>query len=178
MISLLPYKQRKKVHREYLLRLSTVALGMVTIVVVIGGVLLLPSLFATKTRGEVVEKQAELVGGVDVLEQQQETFALLLDAKKKIEILETEQVTVVDIIDDIIAITPSSTSLDSFSFENREEGIYVFKIGGTARTRDELVTFSEELESIPHTTDVALPVSNLAANRNINFSITMKIQIL
>lgn len=66
--------------------------------------------------------------------------------------------------------------LDQFSVSLGAENQYNFVIGGVASTREGLVAYVENLKKSDLFSEVNLPISNLAKDKNIDFSIDIKIK--
>jgi Tfp pilus assembly protein PilN len=89
------------------------------------------------------------------------------------------------LIEDIDARRVPGMILTSFSLSHAHGGAgsnsvntavngSIISISGMAATRDILVAFEQNLENDPRLTAVELPVSALAENTNINFTISMQ----
>jgi hypothetical protein len=77
------------------------------------------------------------------------------------------------IIEELERIGGQNVVITDISLSRTEEGIAPIAITGTAATRLALTTFQNDLESHERYTNVVLPLSSLARDRDIDFSITV-----
>jgi hypothetical protein len=78
---------------------------------------------------------------------------------------------VVSIIEKIFSAKSSNISLSSVSLDHKSDS-WSLSVGGRAATRESLVDFSKKLGGISDFSGIDLPVSSLAKNKDISFSIT------
>ena len=77
------------------------------------------------------------------------------------------------IFDTAISYKPSTVILTGLVYQKENEDKARFIINGVADRREDLLVFSQNLERDALFDDVELPVSNLAQDRNINFTLTI-----
>lgn len=171
MTNLLPKTAKVIIRREYYMRLIIVSLFLSGIVLLIASFLLIPSYFLTHLKGVSGQGQIEIIEGVVALHEKDNVEQQLLETRQKLNIISREKRSnLVEIIGSVLEEKSSLISINSFFWDNGELGIR-----GTAQTRDGLVVFVDRLEQASLFVNVDLPVSNLAASRDINFSLTMDI---
>lgn len=174
MINLLPLEEKKKIHRDYVLRLFTVVLNIISASALIGIVTLFPSYFISDLEKRAAVDQAELVRETN--DDGEENVALVLkEAQQKLEILspEYEKVSIRTIFDTTISYKPSTVALTGLIYQKDDKGNIKIIINGVADRRDDLLMFSQDLKKDALFDDVELPVSNLAKDRNIKFTLTV-----
>ena len=170
MANLLPQKERRHFRWEYRLRLLVVILLFCIMTLVFGIVLLLPSYFISQSKGESIERQSELLKKTIALRERDMSTELLLSTKSKIEalVITQKRVPYTKIIQTIIQNLTEDIIVESFYYKKGE-----MKIVGEADSRTELLLFSGRLKKEELFSRVDLPVSNLAQDSDITFSITL-----
>jgi hypothetical protein len=174
MANLLPIKERKRGQREYTLRLSAVILIFFITAVVFGSVLLLPSYFFAELKLKSVKEQSVLVQRAIELRGQDVSGVLLTGTKQKLIELDTAQTQIsqITLINAVNANRGQGIMIRSYfyTYAKDENSIKIF---GTASTREALTSFSERLKQESLFSRIDLPVSSLAKDTNIDFSITL-----
>ena len=175
MINLLPIEEKKKIHRDYVFRLLAVALGVVSVSAVIGIVTLFPSYFISDFQKRAAIEEAERTRKTNAEGDQENIASLLKEAQQKLEILspESEKVFLRTIFDTAIGYKPDTVALTGMVYQEGSEGKLTFIMNGIADNREDLLVFSQNLKRDALFDDVELPVSNLAKDRNINFTLTV-----
>lgn len=175
MINLLPVEEKKKIRRDYVFRLLTVALGVVSLSAIIGIVTLFPSYFISDFQKRAAIEEAERTRKTGGEGDQENIASLLKEAQLKLKILspEREKVFLRTVFDTAIGYKPNTVALTGMVYQEGSEGELTFIINGVADNREDLLVFSQDLKRDTLFDDVELPVSNLAKDRNINFTLTV-----
>lgn len=176
MTNLLPPLERKKIVRMYRMRAASAGLVIIGVSFLVGAVLLLPSLFLTESRKGSIEEQAKVIED-SISTRSVMDFESAIDlTRKKLLALPKENIFPSMLIEEILKEKPRSVSLSEFSFQRTGEQEGTLSIEGVAASRDTLVAFNNALEKNEYFIDVSLPISDLAANRDIQFSMTMRVR--
>ncbi len=175
MSNLLPQKEREALQNEYNVRVIVVALTLVSTSIFIGAILLLPSFFLTQSQTESIKRQASVLEESISSRTQDNIEKEISATQEKLSILSPKDNQLSGIIRDIIDTKSKNISLSSFFFESNGLNTALLTIRGVALTRDNLVSFSRDLQHNSMLSNVSLPVSDLAANRNITFSMIMNV---
>jgi hypothetical protein len=77
----------------------------------------------------------------------------------------------------ILSAQPRGAGLNSVNFEPRD-GVIKISINGQAGVRTDMVTYENNLKSIPQFKNVDLPLSNLTKDTNVTFQITLETDAL
>lgn len=171
MTNLLPKEKKRVIRREYNLRLISIALIMFSVVVLIGSVLLVPSYFVTYLKSTSGKDQIGVIEGIVASQEKDDTSKILVETRQKLNMISSEKRSnLVEVIEIILSEKTSVIKIKSFV---SSEGLV--GVSGIADTRDDLVEFVERLERATLFTNVNLPVSDLAASRNIEFSFKMNV---
>lgn len=83
---------------------------------------------------------------------------------------------IVVFIDEVLQQKNNTIFIEQFSMSSGNNAEPILFIGGVATTRENLVSFVSRLEQSDLFSEVNLPISNLAKDRNIDFSIEIKIK--
>ena len=97
------------------------------------------------------------------------------ETQQKLEILssEREQASLRTVFDTAINYKPSTIILTGLVYQKESEDKATFTISGVADSREDLLVFSVNLERDVLFDDVELPVSNLAKDKDIKFTLTI-----
>ena len=171
MLKLLTDEGREKVSGEYKVRRVVViilALIVITIITIIG---LLPSYVLSGSREEEALARLRLTESGDQKEGQ-ELRAWLAETNKRLSTiapnLDTDKPS--DFIARVIALKPSGIKITGFSWTKAKDKV-TLSLSGTALDRQTLVRFENEIEASGLFSDITLPISDLAKDRNIGFQI-------
>jgi|TARA_Y100000310_G_scaffold342803_1_gene447519 hypothetical protein len=177
MANLLPIKQKQGVRREYMFRMASVSVFFTAFSVLAGTIFLMPTYLLSEVREkQAVEEQVfirELVSSVEVVDAQ----TVLREAREKVSILSDleSQAPLQTVLPKILEYKPRSISITSIFYDFRVSAGATIAVRGEAENRDDLIAFSKRLERDVVFANVELPVSNLAKENDITFSLTLLI---
>ena len=175
MLNLLPQEEKKHLRREYMERLGVIILGGVFITLFIGIALLLPSFFLSKAREEVLMEQAAITRDSVTLQEKETLEETLRAASQKLTILAREEgeVPLRLVFETILNHKTEGIALTELFYAESED-VVTLSASGVAERRSDLLKFSGALREDPLFTNIQLPVSNLAEDRDISFTITIR----
>lgn len=176
LTNLLPRSRQRALVRSYFFRLSTVFAGLLTLIVIIHGLLLLPSYIYLEQQVQAYERQLAAF--------QAASSELSSDATKvrfaRLDTLATKlladkgRATGSGAIRALVGVPRPGVTLHSFSFaatpSGKEQRVLV---SGTALTRDALRTYVQSLDALPYITKAELPISAYAEESDIDFTVTL-----
>lgn len=171
MFKLLAQKQKDKVMREYSLRRNVVILFVLIFVCIVTIIGLLPSYMLSGVRYEELagqassvdeKRRAEAVEAADWLSRTNRALRLLTPS------LDTDRPS--EFIDNVIAERGEGILLTNFAWKKDGEST-LLSVEGVAATRQDLIAFEDRIKSSGLFADVALPISDLARDREIDFTI-------
>ncbi|HEC30530.1 MAG TPA: hypothetical protein ENI66_00760 [Candidatus Yonathbacteria bacterium] len=174
MANLLPLSEKKKIQREYKLRLSIVVMMLFAGLVAISGVLLAPSFILSSFKYNSAEKRlvaekkkiSDSSDGVDPIKVAKEVNAQLVVLSKETSGLPLPY----SVFTTIIKHKPELLKVDAMFYDiKKEDGSVV--VGGVSKDRKTLLAFLQALESDEMFTDVELPISSFVKGQDIKFSI-------
>ena len=176
MRNLLSEQTKHELKVLYWYRLATVGLIFLSALLVIGIIALFPSYILLKTNESVLHQKSSLFREQKNTEEASAAslvritnMELTLLSSIKQEMLFSERLA------EIVGGQPKGIVTDHIMFvtqKDKEEG--VFTMGGTSATRDSLLSLERLLKQQPDFKTVTLPVSNLAEDHNIQFSLTAR----
>lgn len=173
---LLPRSKKRALRREYFVRLIAVALGLLTLLVVIHGVLLLPAyLYA---RAEVSGEQAELARISTSASSAQEhavneQIAAVQSDITYLSRLES-QPTASGLFRAILLVPHPGVTISGFTFTAPTAAAAgQMTITGTARSRDTLRAYVASLGQLKYVSKADLPISAYAKDSAIPFTVTL-----
>ncbi len=173
MINLVPTNARKIVVTEYWIRVVSVWLFIVSVVSLMIMLLISPVyvLVTTSakayalTASEAAEKVAEYDLSVGAL------IKANVLAQKTFDLREVERFS--SVISSLELLHGKDISIESFEFGRKDMTLAPVQVTGRATTRQALANFRDVLLSQSNVTDVFLPISNLAKDKDIQFSISI-----
>lgn len=174
MYKLLPEEERVKVAHEYALRRA--ALWLIAFIL-IGAVALsglLPSYLLTRARRDEVLARLSVVGAKEESAESVAAATWLKKARIELETLEpkldSDRISV--LFEEVIRDKPAGIRLTNISY-NKSANKASFALSGVASDRQALLSFESILQDSEAFSDVALPVSNLAKDKDLSFQIKL-----
>ncbi len=179
MINLLPISGIKKIISEYRIRLLITALVMLAVTMVIASVLLFPAyLLASHKRAVVLEDLSKRGDQKASSQEAKDLEKIIKETNATLDLL-GEKGQKFSISNDIL------TKTAGFRTENiKITGIFydkngiesTFSLKGSAASRQSLTNFIDMLKKDVAFRDVSLPISDLVKDRNIDFTIIIKLK--
>lgn len=177
LINLLPPEMTRRFRREYFLRVATVALFMLTIVVVIHGIFLLPSYLEAMSQVKIAT--AELASATAAASTNTSNAAAQLATLKADTAYLARFGTVpsaAGAVRVVLSIPHPGITIQSITYQppsgtNAASAKVV--LSGTAATRDGLRSYDLALTGAPFISNVDLPISAYAHESDIDFSVTL-----
>jgi hypothetical protein len=175
MFHLLPDSDKKILHREYNARVLLVILGFVFLTILVAGILLLPSYVLTRSREQVALARDQDLSQSSKVQQGQTVNTTLTNDQTLLTVLAPATASTTEsfsaIVQTVATDASSDAKIDSFFYSASPQAPVTVTINGMGTSRESLVAFSHRLENEPAFASVVLPVSDLAQDSNIPFSI-------
>lgn len=174
MFNLLPKQEKEAIRREYRLRLAVVILWFSFATFVIASLLLLPSFFLSAQKEKAAQARFETLAKSVARQETAGLGEVLLAAQSQLELLSREppRSFLYELLIKIVSSKSAKISLESMTIRDAAPGKRIIHLTGVARDRGALLAFSRALESNTLFEQVELPISNLAKESEIPFSIT------
>ena len=173
MINLIPPSAKKSIVREYWLRVASVWLFILSAVGAIFAILLVPVYVLIKGQISVYAESAQVA--INETKEYDLSSAELIRASKQARMILdlTDTIRLSRFITLIDEIEKSGVTIDSYILSQKDDIVTPITITGTALTRQALANFRETLLTHPDIKTAYLPISNLALDKNITFSVTI-----
>lgn len=174
MINLLPSEGKKKVIISYWMRVVSVYFMLVGIAFLVVGALLLPTYFyisfqttalggGEEAGGEGVLNFKELEAEIDLAN---DLSAVLTETPMYIDVSE--------VISEIQSFAGSKITIQTIAIEKDGQIVSSVVVTGRAADRASLVAFRDDAEANRLFTEINLPLSNLAEDQDIPFSLSLE----
>ncbi len=173
MINLIPYSAKKVVKREYWTRVISVWMFLLTLVSVTFLVELIPLRLLTDLLGKSVS--SELSGAISAKEELSNIEKTVTDTNTLIKKLsvKSNEVHYSDYVDLIDELSGDSVQVTEMGFVSGNK----VSLSGVAKDRETLAGFRNSLEASPSFSAVVLPISNLAKDKDISFTLTLNLEV-
>lgn len=180
MRNLLPENYKKKVSREYNIRILIVSMWMAFSVVCVLITLTLPSFFLVQAQSAALYERKSLIERTIVIRKKDVSLNEIENTKKQIEKIQEiqDKKNITDVMVSIKEVMPSDISVNDFYFlsgqPNEKEQKSRISIRGISQDRRTLTRFRDNLKKLKEIKDVELPTSQLAKSANIPFLIEIE----
>ncbi len=174
MVNLLPQDAVARLRTRYYARLSSAFLLLVLLVFVLGTVFLLPSYFLSQGAADASARYLAAAQQSATVREHAGATGALATLAEQVLILKQYQgaPVVVPAISEITGVIPKGILVSKIAFGKREDGTASLTVAGTAATRATLLAFVDALKAGGRFSGVSVPVSQLASDSNIDFSLT------
>lgn len=174
MVNLISRRQRYRMVETYVLRVVTVLGFALAAVGLALAVLLTPSYLILRaelgqaeayvTAAQAIASERAKGQAPETLKRYEESVKLLTQAGRAPQTAPMLEQTTQDM--------PKGLALTAVSIVYAENGEGKLTISGRARTRAELIAYSNQLKKVPNLSSVVLPVSDLVADVDSEFTVT------
>jgi|SRR3989344_313864 len=174
MFKLLTEEERRKVTRIYVTHRAIVMFSALVLVLVAGITGLLPSYILSNARQHEVLERTRVISSSRQMGDGLSLQAWLVETNRKLEVLspmlDTDRPS--DSFGQILDQKIDGVIITGFSW-SRVKGKITLSVDGVARDREVLITFEDRITASGFFSAVALPISNLAKDKNIDFQIKL-----
>lgn len=179
-MNLLSATEKENIKSVFKSRTIKVAMYAISFVMLSGLVMLLPAYFIST--GYMQDKSVEKLSRILIKASEIEELLKLpeeINAKADFVQAHTSKPSAVQIIEKILSFLPEEVYLKSVNFNRNHtfkgKAGTVVLVSGSALTRESLLRFSNALKNSKEFSQVEIPVSSFAKDRNLTFSITLLI---
>lgn len=177
--NLLPISAVRKLRREYLLRLATVAAALGLALLAAHAVLLIPTYFYSNANAAAKQTELDLLTASRATAEERAVAdrlsQLRADAARltRVAALSTGS----GLVREMLAIPRPGIRLTGFAVTRGEgETPSVMKVSGVARTRDSLRAYVSALEAAPSVSAAEIPISAYAKESDIPFTVSITLK--
>jgi hypothetical protein len=174
MYKLLPDANREAIKREYALRRIVIMLVLIALALIFSVLAALPSLIHIEAKKDAATLLSKSSGSISAASDRAELERWAASTKSALLALKP------NLGDDpyglfksILADKPSGIKIIGLSWQ-RVSGVLSVRARGLASDRQTLLAFQNVLRSSPLWAEVELPVNTLAADRDIEFELTLR----
>jgi hypothetical protein len=173
MINLIPPVVKKAVVREYWVRVFSVGLFMLSVVGMVVMLFALPVYVLVSSQVEVYAGSAARASE-KIAEYDFSARSLAKSNQMAQKIFELRQYdSFADVVVQIEEVRGSGIAINGYEFSRKDKNLTPVIISGESLTRQALSDFRESLLKQENIEDVILPISNLAKDRDIQFSLSV-----
>ncbi len=177
MVNLIPNEERKKMIRDFNIRLCVTACVTIGFAALIASVAMMPAYFASSVKLDLVADRFETQKGEPVPLVGQKSLEVVQDLKNKIGTIDRARnakfVISEQVIDVILNNRMSDIKINQISYEDNTQKGKKIGLTGVAPSRERLLLFRRALEEDPAFSKVDLPISNFIKGSNIEFYLTL-----
>lgn len=175
MFKLLPTQEKKKLEKEYRIRLCIVAFSFIFFIELIGAISLLPAFFLSTVKEKEVITEQLIVSKVTEDEKDEKFDEEIKKVREQIQQLKIDEkeIAIAHVLNTVNKNKPTGVRLTSFNLVRNVGEESELRIIGIAQNRDSLVSFRDTLENESLFSGVELPISDLAKSKDISFSLNL-----
>lgn len=177
MINLIPNQEKKKMRRDFYHRLAVLFLVMLSFSIFVAILALLPSYFLSVSKINIANQKLETQKDEPTPLFNQETSEMIKDLNLKLNLVENAEknkFTVSQkVINAVLLKKIPSIKITRIFYENDSLKGKKISIGGTAPSREVLLSFRQALENDVSFKSVDLPISNFVKGFNIEFYLNL-----
>ena len=177
MFNLLPLSEQVSIKKQYRLRRAIVFLGFLVASLAVAIIFLIPSYLLSIAKEREVASQLESTKKAASPQNKEDLSLALKEINQKIQALKTgKNIPVAEFFEAILSHKSSSIKIIRLILSHAASPDGEVSITGIAKDRETLVLFAKELRLDSHFKDAILPPSNLAKDKDIEFSITLPLK--
>ena len=173
MLNLIPQKHNDLVRGEYVKRFFTMFLFLFGFILLSLCVFIFPSYTSIKSNQNILENNLTSLRNSSISQDKDKVLAVVDDLKRKtslISMVEGEKPS--DYFDKVLSMKTNGISFTNISYNKRPDKVKEISVQGVADSRLDLISFSKKTKQTSWVVGTDIPVSNLASDKNIPFSIT------
>ncbi len=173
MANLIPPQAKKQVVHEYWIRVASVWLILLGMAAIVIGVLNVPVYVLVKNQHEAYRVQYEQAGVQKTSFEKIEGEIDLANDMTALLATISDYEPISFYLDSLERLLNPNVTVSNYRFLRDGQVLRDIQISGTAANRQSLVALSQAIEDSPHFTSAEIPLSNLAKNKDIPFTITV-----
>lgn len=177
MINLIPNEEKKKMSRDFYLRLATLSFVMLSVSLLVASIAILPSYFLSSAEKNFIDQNIQLQENKNVSLSDQNALMAVRDLKNKLALVEKAEKNKSDfsqkIINEILLKKIQNIKITEIVYKNNSQNDRKINVSGRASSRETLISFRRILEDNPAFSKVDLPISNFVKGSNIKFYLSL-----
>ena len=182
MSNLLPPESQKNILKEYRIRLAATSMAALFIITLFAIILLIPSFLLSSVKVKSSEEQLNLVRNKDTEQVEKEMKSLIFQTNADTTLLEEGDV-VTEVVGELFTYLldtkPNSIAITGILYEkSKTDDLDTVSLRGIALNREALFSYITFLQTSGYFTEAAVPVSRFIKEKDIDFTIPMKMKSL
>jgi Tfp pilus assembly protein PilN len=170
MFTLLPEQYKKKLWKLYRLRLATVIFLFISAIFLISIGLLFPSYISLAFDKGILHSETEALEAEIKSKNDKGLSETLNRTNTILALVKPDNTYILESVEAILKQKPVGVSISTISYTRGQDQSSI-NISGTAKERNDLIIFTKQLQKESGFTSVTLPVSNLAKQVDVPFSL-------
>ncbi len=180
MINLIPNQDKKKMARDFYMRLVALSLAMLAMLVFFASAAMLPAYISSSVKKNVAEEKLEAQKKDTVPELDKETLSAIQGLNAKLALIEAAEKNKFPISEhvmtEVIGKKMPDIHLTQITYQNDAIKGRTVSVLGIAPSRERLLLFRKALEDDASFKSVDLPISNFLKGSNIQFNMIVTIK--
>lgn len=177
MFTFLPKEQKKKLAKDYRIRVFVTFFMMLFFAVLISCILLVPSYLFSRLKMQSIDLEAKKATSAQVISQEAVYESEIKNVSEYLTLLAgKEDVSLWKVIEKFTA-NKGNISISSFNINKKTDNTYEVSMTGKALRREDLATFSKNLRSNTSLSEINLPVSDFARTNDIIFRVSFIVNL-
>lgn len=173
MFTLLSAQHKKYMMRQYRLRLLSVIVLLASATLVISIVLLIPSYITLRVERDRLNVENE-IQSKDIKKQNAKDLVHTLDEIKSMSsLVSVESTEIFEALKLVLNAKSPGIAITSANYTRGAPAPSTLSLSGTASFRSDLIEFSRRLDREKLFTSIDLPISNLAKETDVKFTLTV-----
>lgn len=177
MFNVLPENLKADIKSQYRTRFAVTVLMFIIFLQVVFLISLFPSWFLSMNKENDALTKANSLNAGSLSQSSAPASSVAVGVNEKLRILNTVVLypQLVPLITAVLVNKPSDIHLNSFTYTSKDATDATLTVAGVSSTRETLVSFVKSLQNSGAFKTAVLPVSDLAKDTNIEFSIDLSI---
>jgi hypothetical protein len=178
MFNVLPEIFKKEIKTEYYLRQSIVACVFIIFLQISFLIFVFPSWLSSFYRQKEASAEIESQKSGIVSKNTDNILQTVNQTNQNLDTIDSafDYSTVLPIVKNIISDKTSAISLSEFTYDNSAATTTIpMSVSGIAKTREDLVAFVKKLQDSAEFSDVVSPISDLAKDKDIVFTVNLNV---
>lgn len=176
MINLIPPHARKQVQFEYWVRVFSVWLLVIAVALAMVLVFLLPAYVLINSQLSAYQETYKQASEQDASYKELEAAVRTANAKAQQLLVGSDRLHFTEVLTEIETLAGAAVSIESVDMDRTDLGtIDALQVRGTAATRAALAAYRDAIEEQALFESAVLPISNLAKDRDVPFTITVTV---
>ncbi len=174
MFTLLAEQQKKHLYKQYRLRLISLIGFFLSALLLIAGILMLPSLYLLSIEKGTLKSEKEMYERSVDSENSKDLIANIGGIKAMVELAAPSDTKLFATLQSVLAKRPSGVGVSTIGYTRGEGAPSSLTIQGIAQGRAGLIAFYKVLQKEPMFTSSALPVESLVKETNVPYTINLQ----